>query len=249
MTCTARARAPRSSSWPRSRGSPRRWPTSPGGWSALGCTVVLPVLFGDPGPGARHRRTGCSSIVPACVSKEFAAFAANRTAPVTRLAAGPGRRRPRDVRRAGRRRRGHVLHRRVRPGHDARRPDAGPGAQPAVAAARAARRRRGAACSCRRPTWPGSRSGRPTGCACSACASPATRSSPAARFERLREELGDAFIGVEIDSSKGNPWGIPTTAHSVLTEHLVDEPGQPHPRCAGPGAGLLPRAAAGRPPD
>lgn len=50
---------------------------------------------------------------------------------------------------------------------------------------------------------------------------------PAARFERLREELGDAFIAVEIDSSSGNPHGLPGDAHSVLTEHLVDEPGHP----------------------
>ncbi len=50
---------------------------------------------------------------------------------------------------------------------------------------------------------------------------------PAERFERLRQELGDAFIGVEIDSSPGNPWDIPRNAHSVLTEHLVDEPGHP----------------------
>jgi dienelactone hydrolase len=50
---------------------------------------------------------------------------------------------------------------------------------------------------------------------------------PAERFQRLREELGDAFIGVEIDSSPGNEWGHPKGAHSVLTEHLVDEPGQP----------------------
>ncbi len=40
-------------------------------------------------------------------------------------------------------------------------------------------------------------------------------------------ELGDRFIGVEIDSSEGNPHGIPKNAHSVLTEHLVDEPGHP----------------------
>lgn len=50
---------------------------------------------------------------------------------------------------------------------------------------------------------------------------------PADRFARLREELGDGFVGVEIDSSKGNAHGIPTNAHSVLTEHLVDEPGHP----------------------
>jgi len=50
---------------------------------------------------------------------------------------------------------------------------------------------------------------------------------PGERFETLRRELGDAFIAVEIDSSKGNPHGIPRTAHSVLTQHLVDEPGHP----------------------
>jgi dienelactone hydrolase len=50
---------------------------------------------------------------------------------------------------------------------------------------------------------------------------------PAARFRRLREELGEAFEGIEIDSRPGNPWGHPRTAHSVLTTHLVDEEGQP----------------------
>jgi dienelactone hydrolase len=53
------------------------------------------------------------------------------------------------------------------------------------------------------------------------------RLSPSERFARLRDELGDAFVGVEIDSAKGNPHGIPRVAHSVLTEHLVDEPGHP----------------------
>jgi hypothetical protein len=51
--------------------------------------------------------------------------------------------------------------------------------------------------------------------------------APAARFETLRRELGDGFIAVEIDSSAGNAFGIPRNAHSVLTEHLVDEPGHP----------------------
>jgi dienelactone hydrolase len=50
---------------------------------------------------------------------------------------------------------------------------------------------------------------------------------PQARFDTLRRELGDAFIAVEIDSSKDNPHGIPRAAHSVLTEHFVDEPGHP----------------------
>lgn len=53
------------------------------------------------------------------------------------------------------------------------------------------------------------------------------RLAPGERFARLREELGDAFVGVEIDSSPGNAHGIPRRAHSVLTEDLVDEPGHP----------------------
>ena len=50
---------------------------------------------------------------------------------------------------------------------------------------------------------------------------------PGERFETLRRELGDGFIGVEIDSSEGNEWGIRKRAHSVLTGDLVDEPGHP----------------------
>ncbi len=53
------------------------------------------------------------------------------------------------------------------------------------------------------------------------------KASPDERFERLAEELGDGFIGVNIDSSKGNPYGNPTNAHSVLTEHLQDIEGHP----------------------
>jgi len=43
----------------------------------------------------------------------------------------------------------------------------------------------------------------------------------------LRRELGDKFMAVEIDSAPGNPYGHPKSAHSVLTHHLVDEPGTP----------------------
>ena len=50
---------------------------------------------------------------------------------------------------------------------------------------------------------------------------------PPERFETLRRELADAFIAVEIDSSRGNPYGIKKRAHSVLTLDLVDEPGHP----------------------
>jgi dienelactone hydrolase len=53
------------------------------------------------------------------------------------------------------------------------------------------------------------------------------RAVPAERFARLRDELGDRFIAIEIDSSPTNPYGLPANAHSVLTHHLVDQPGHP----------------------
>ncbi len=46
--------------------------------------------------------------------------------------------------------------------------------------------------------------------------------SPGARFESLRRELGDRFIGVELTTPEGNP-----RAHSVLTEELVEGPDEP----------------------
>jgi dienelactone hydrolase len=51
--------------------------------------------------------------------------------------------------------------------------------------------------------------------------------APGDRFATLRRELGDGFIGVELDSAPGNPYGHPKAAHSVLTEHLRDQPGTP----------------------
>ena len=51
--------------------------------------------------------------------------------------------------------------------------------------------------------------------------------SPGERFETLQHELGENFIGVEIDSSVGNRWGYRKGAHSVLTEDYSDEEGSP----------------------
>jgi hypothetical protein len=53
------------------------------------------------------------------------------------------------------------------------------------------------------------------------------KAAPAERFARLRSELGDNFVGVEIDSSEANPWGYRKGAHSVLTEDYSDAEGSP----------------------
>ncbi|MFT4036017.1 MAG: dienelactone hydrolase family protein [Patulibacter sp.] len=52
------------------------------------------------------------------------------------------------------------------------------------------------------------------------------RLCPPERFATLREELGDAFVGIELDPDDANPDAL-IAPHSVLTEHLIDLPGQP----------------------
>jgi dienelactone hydrolase len=49
---------------------------------------------------------------------------------------------------------------------------------------------------------------------------------PGQRFEHLRQTFGDAFEAIELDPASANPAG-PKPAHSVLTNHLIDEAGQP----------------------
>ncbi|VFA90461.1 Dienelactone hydrolase family [Gordonia paraffinivorans] len=53
------------------------------------------------------------------------------------------------------------------------------------------------------------------------------RLSPGSRFEHLRELLGDAFLAIELPDDSANPDSFLPQPHSVLTEDLVDEPGQP----------------------
>ena len=53
------------------------------------------------------------------------------------------------------------------------------------------------------------------------------RGCPAERFATLRREFGESFEGIEVDSSPGNPFGIASSAHCVLTVDLVDTPGHP----------------------
>ena len=56
---------------------------------------------------------------------------------------------------------------------------------------------------------------------------------PAERFSYLRDQLGDAFIGIELPGSSANPDALLPVPHSVVTEQLIDEPGEP-PRGARP---------------
>ena len=53
------------------------------------------------------------------------------------------------------------------------------------------------------------------------------RLCPRERFASLRQAFGPAFVEIEIDSSKGNRWGIRPNAHCILTDEFVDESGHP----------------------
>jgi dienelactone hydrolase len=50
---------------------------------------------------------------------------------------------------------------------------------------------------------------------------------PRERFETLQKAFGPNFHGTEIPTGPANPGNIPDGAHSVLTEHFVDQPGHP----------------------
>jgi dienelactone hydrolase len=192
----------------------------------LGCTVLMPVLFGEPGR-EMSALYAARSFGRACISREFAAFATRRTAPVAEW-----------------------LRALARYAHGA---FGGPGvgvvgmcftggfalgmlADPSVIApvlsqpslplppiTRKARR----SVQLSDEDLAAAKERVDEGVCVLGLRFTEDMAVPAERFETLRRELGDGFVAVEIDSSKGNPWGIPRTAHSVLTVHLVDEPGHP----------------------
>ena len=192
----------------------------------IGCTAVLPHIFGDPG---REPSVGYAmrSIGPACVSKQFKAFAAGTTEPISAwlraLAAS-------EFERCGGRGVGavgmcftggfalgmavdeHLL--------------APVLSQPSLPIGPGKKRARDVHLSPEDLAVVKERCAEDDLCVLGLRFS-GDRLVPPARFETLRRELGDAFIGVEIDSSKGNPHGIRSLAHSVLTEDLVEEEGHP----------------------
>ncbi len=191
-----------------------------------GFTVAMPSLFGSPGK-ERSLPYALSSLTRACVSREFACLAAGRTSPVVswlrELAAdvhrdcgGPG------VGAIGMcLTGGFALAMMVEPAVVApvlsqpslplplggrRQGDLGLDADDlAIARERAASE----PCPVLGLRFTGDLMVRP------------------ARFDALRRELGEQFVAVEIDSSPDNEHGIPRSAHSVVTEDLVDTEGHP----------------------
>jgi dienelactone hydrolase len=199
--------------------------------AAIGCAAVLPHLFGEPGrdvPANPLAIAGALSrvMVPACVSREFAVFATGRTSPVVdwlrALAAsehercgGPG------VGAVGMCFTGGFA---LAMATDARMlvPVL---SQPSLPFPIRPKARRTIDCS---PADLDVVKGRcaAEGLEVIGLRFTSDRFVPDERFAFLREQLGDAFIAVELADDAANPAGA-LSPHSVLTEHLVDEPGQP----------------------
>ena len=199
----------------------------------LGCTVALPHLFGVPGRdpergGARTMAADAlTSLVPACVSREFTVLATGSTSPVMDWLRALGRQLHDEHGGPGIGVVGMCFTGGFALGMIADAPVLAPVlSQPSVpfSTTRKARGDLGLSpddlqamvetCAARDVTVLGLRF---TG----------DRLAPSERFATLRTLLGDRFVGIEIDSSKGNRWGHRIAAHSVLTADLIDEPGQP----------------------
>jgi dienelactone hydrolase len=191
----------------------------------IGCTAVLPHLFGDPG-ATPSVPNGLGSITHCCVSREFSTWATGRTSPVTVWLRALAR---------------HEHERCGGPGVGAVGMCMTGGfalammvddavvapvlSQPSLPFPLTRRHRRDLGISDDDLARVKARTAAGVGLV--GLRFTCDRLSPPERFARLRDELGDAFVGVEIDSGPGNEHGLKRSAHSVLTGELVDEPGHP----------------------
>jgi dienelactone hydrolase len=202
--------------------------------SAIGCTAVLPHLFGDPGRDPLPESSGranatlyaLSSMIPACVSREFTVLATGRTSPIVSWLRALARS---EHERCG-----------------------GPGvgaigmcftggyalamatddrllepvlSQPSAPFAVTKSRRRQIDIS-RSDLERVKERCAVDGLQVLGLRFRGDRFVPSERFEFLRDELGDAFVAIELDDDCANPDAV-MAPHSVVTEHLIDEPGQP----------------------
>lgn len=199
--------------------------------AAIGCTAVVPHLFGEPGRDAVTAKgrpalgVFVRSIVPACVSREFTVMATGRTSPVV------------DWLRALAR--------------DAHERCGGPGvgavgmcftggfalamatddrllapvlSQPSLPLGVTQRHRASIDISDADLDIVKARCA--AGLEVIGLRFTGDKLVPAARFEFLRRELGDAFVAIELPDETANP-DAPNPPHSVLTEHLIDRDGEP----------------------
>jgi dienelactone hydrolase len=192
--------------------------------AAIGCSAVLPHLFGEPGAEPTVGKA-LKVAAKACISKEFATFARNKTSPITQWLRALARH-------------AHAEH-------------GGPGvgvvgmcltggfalammvddivlapvlSQPSLPFGLTKAHRSDLGISEEDLSKVKQRCAGEDVCVLGLRFS-GDKLSPGDRFDRLAKELGDRFVAVEIDSSPGNDEGYRKQAHSVLTEDLRDVEG------------------------
>jgi dienelactone hydrolase len=193
----------------------------------IGCTAYLPHLFGTPGDDARVSHA--AKVAPrVCISREFAAFAQQRTAPVSLWLRALARQAHLDCGGPGVGAIGMCFTGGFALGMTVDTAVVAPVlSQPSLPIAFTARGRADLGISPEDLAVVKHRTVEEGICVLGLRFT-GDKLAPGERFETLRRELGDAFIGIEIDSSPGNPWGIRKAAHSVVTEDLVlDDPAHP----------------------
>lgn len=192
----------------------------------VGLTAVLPHLFGEPGkePGARY---GAQSMAHACISREFTTWATGRTSPAVDWCRALARHEHERCGGPGVGAVGMCLTGGFALGMMVDEAVTAPVlSQPSLPFPLTSAHRRDLGIS-DADLGVVKRRVADDGVCLLGLRFSGDRLAPEERFARLREELGDGFVGVTIDSSPGNPHGIRPRAHSVLTEDLVDEPGHP----------------------
>src|SRR4051794_31366468 len=187
---------------------------------SLGCTVALPHLFGEPGRDpyqggpARAVPYLLGSMVPACVSRDFHALATRKTSPVIEWLRALARSLHEECGGPGVGVVGMCFTGGFALAMMADAPVLAPVlSQPSLPMPLGAKRKRDLGLSDADLDKVKAR------CAAQDLEVLGLRFSgdkvvPAERFARLHEELGDHFVGVTIDSSKGNPYGHRAAAHS-----------------------------------
>ncbi len=188
----------------------------------LGFGVALPDLFGTPGAAPTNGRL-VRQVARACISSEFETFRTGRTSPVTEWLRSLGRDLHAECGGPGIGVIGMCLTGGFALGMMADDHVLAPVlSQPSMPFALSTKHRADLGISAA-----DTEAAVASGCPVLGMRFTGDKLSPPERFETLRRTFGQNFVGIEIDSSKGNPHGLPADAHSVVTEHFVDEPGHP----------------------
>ena len=163
----------------------------------------------------------------ACIAREFSVLARNESSPITEWLRALCRHAHEECGGPGVGAIGMCLTGKLRPGPDGGQGSHGAGAVPALAAVSQSRRRTAGPCICPRTTWTRSASGSPAVAPSWACASAPIPWCPPSASSACAASWGRDSRRSRSTPRRAIPHGISRTAHSVVTQDLVDAEGHP----------------------